>query len=255
MKRMSIVIAALLLIVAACSATPASVSEVPTITPTSIPPTASQTVAATVEPADTPKPISPFLSFPSANCCKARTVEAGEYELPTWKGIPLTVEVGEGWGVLNEEAARLFLLAGKGRNEFNDPSQVLVLIAIPNGDPQDVLASVQNAPELTSVGEITETTITGFSGWQFGAVAKPNPGNEGRPEDGIPPGSQTLPSVGRYFTPGFLWTTWTAEPHMQFIAVAAGEYVLLFVIESPPAEFEAFAGEANKLLETLTLRK
>jgi hypothetical protein len=255
MKRMSIVIAALLLILAACSATLSSVSEVPTITPTSIPPTASQTVAPTVEPADTPKPISPFLSFPRANCCKARTVEAGEYELPAWMGIPLTFEVGEGWGVLNEEAARLFLLAGKGRNEFNDPSQVLVFIAIPNGDPQDVLTSIQNAPELTSVGEITETTIAGFSGWQFDAVAKPNPGNEGRPEDGIPPGSQTLPSVGRYFTPGFLWTTWTAEPRMRFITLNAGEQVLLFVFGSPLAEFEAFTSESNKVLETLTFRK
>jgi hypothetical protein len=253
MKIMKIFYVALLLITSACGTTPASINEFPTILPTAIPVTS--TPESITEPTNTTEPISSYLFFPRANCCKARTVEAGKYELPSWMEIPLTVEVDEGWGVLNEEAARLFLLAGKGRNEFNDPSQVMVFIAIPNGDPQDVLTSIQNAPELMSVGEITETTIAGFSGWQFDAVAKPNPGNEGKPEDGIPPGSQTLPSVGRYFTPGFLWTTWTAEPHMRFIALNAGEQVLLFVIESPPAKFEAFTSKSHGVLETLMLRK
>jgi hypothetical protein len=163
------------------------------------------------------------------------------------------MDVEEGWGVLNEERARLFLLAGQGRNEFNDPSQVLVFIAIPDEDPQVVLTPIRNSPQLTSVTEITETTIAGLSGWQFEALARPNPENEGSRQDGIPPGSQYLPEIGKYFTPGFLWTTWTAEPRMQFIALDAGGYILLAQIESPPAEFEAFADEAKQLLQTLEL--
>jgi hypothetical protein len=169
--------------------------------------------------------------------------------------LPLTVDVGEGWGVLNEEAARLFLLAGKGRNEFNDPSQVLVFIAIPDGDPQDVLTSIRGAPQLTPLSEITGTTIAGLPGWQFDASAKPNPEYKGDQEADIPAGVQILPVINKYFTPGFLWTTWTPEARLRFIALNVGEHVLLLEIESPPAEFEAFAAEADRVLQTLELRK
>lgn len=182
-------------------------------------------------------------------------IEAGTYELPSWLGIPLSIEVGEGWTVLHEEAARLFLLAGKGRNELNDPSQVLVFIAIPDEDPQDVLTSIRNSPQLAPLGEITEATIKGFAGWQFDATAKPNPGNQGSPAESIPPGVQPLPALSKYFSPGFLWTTWTAEPRLRFLALHAGEHILLLQIESPPAEFETFAGEADKLLQSLTLEE
>lgn len=258
MKKMLTLNLAIMLILAACSNL-APVTDVLTIQPTLTAPTAmaspSQTPAQIVEPTDTPEPAAQFQSFPSANCCKARTVEAGEYELPSWLGIPLTVGVGEGWGVLNEDGARLFLLAGQGRNEFNDPSQVLVFIAIPDGDPQDILTSIRNSPELTPVGEMTEITIAGFSVWQFDASAKPNPGNEGRREESIPPGSQSLPAISKYFAPGFLWTTWTAEPRLRFITLSVGDHVLLLEIESPPAELEVFASEAEQVLQTLQLRR
>jgi hypothetical protein len=241
----------LALVLTACGTAPVSPASSPTTIPTSIPPT--NTLTPTLVPTETPQPDSPFLSFPAANCCKARTVEAGEYELPAWLVVPLTVDVEAGWGVLNEKAARLFLLAGPGRNEFNDPSQVLVFIVIPDADPQAVLTPIQTSPQLTSVSEITETTIAGFSGWQFDATAKPNPENEGSRQEGIPPGSQYLTAIGKYFTPGFLWTTWTAEPRMRFLALDAGGHVLLAQIESPPAEYEAFASEAEQLLRTLEL--
>jgi hypothetical protein len=243
------------LIVVACNTVPASVTAVPTTMPTSIPPTNPPTnpPTPTSEPTNTSLPESQFQSFPGVSCCRGQAVDPGAYKAPAWLDIPLTMEVGDGWRVLNEQAARLFLLAGKGRNEFNDPSQVLVFITIPDEDTQVVLASIRNSPELTLVSEITETTIAGFSGWQFDASAKPNPGNEGSLENSIPPGSQSLPAVAKYFAPGFLWTTWTAEPRMRFLALNTGEQVLLLVIESPPEEFEAFAGESNQVLQTLEL--
>src|SRR5687768_17012048 len=241
MKR-SLLSVALLLVLSACSgATPASATPVPTTMPTStsIPPT--NTPAPTSEPTATPMPVSQFQAFPRVGCCRGKTIEPGEYELPSWLGIPLTLEVGEGWRVMNEKAALLFLLAGQGRNSFGDPSQVLVFIAVPDGDPQAILTSIKNSPELTPADGIREITIAGFSGLQLDASAKPNPGNEGSREEGIPPGSQILPAVGRYFTPGFLWTTWTAELRMRFIVLNVDEQVLLLEIESPPAEFEDFA--------------
>lgn len=203
MTRIVIANLAFVLMIVSCQGTPVAVTAVPTTTPTSISPAASQTPASTAEPTSTSELDSPVLSLPAANCCKARTVEAAEYELPAWLGLPLTIELVEGWEVLNKERARLFLLAGGGRNGFNDPSQVLVLIVIPDEDPQAILTSIQDSPDLTSVGEITETMIAGLSGWHFDAAAKPNPENEGSREESIPPGAQPLPAIGKYFAPGF----------------------------------------------------
>jgi hypothetical protein len=213
------------------------------------------TPAPTSESTNTSVPVSQFQSFPKVGCCRGKTIEQGEYELPSWLGIPLTLEVGDGWRVLNEKAALLFLLAGQGRNSLGDPSQVLVFIAVPDEDPQELLTSIKNSPELTFAGEISEVSIAGFAGLQVDASAKPNPGNEGNRGDGISPGSQFLPAVNKYFTEGFLWTTWTAEPRLRFMVLNVGEHVLLIEIESPPAEFEAFSSEADKVLQTLKLRR
>jgi hypothetical protein len=256
MRNYSLLILSILavLLLAACdSATSAAMTEVPTMLPTSL--SSTDTPTPTAAPTHTPVSNSQFQSFPRANCCRRKTIEAGEYELPSWLVVPLTVNVGEGWSVMNEEAARLFLLAGKERNEFNDPSQVLVFMNASNADPQTVLTSIKDSSELTSQSEITETTIAGFSGWQFDATAKPNPANKGNLADSIPAGAQNLPAINKYFTPGFLWTTWTAEPRLRFVALNVGEEVLLLEIESPPTEFEAFASEAEQVLQTLTLRR
>ncbi len=254
MKKLIILIIGLMLILLACrSAASGTVFPMPTTMLPSIEPTNLPTLAS--EPTNSSTQASQLKSFPGANCCKARAVEAGDYDLPAWMDLPLTMDVGEGWSVLNEEKARLFLLAGKGRNEYNDPSQVLVFIVISDGDPHDTLNSIKNSPELTPKSELIEATIAGFSGWQFDATAKPNPGYEGDRNADIPPGVQFLPAINQYLTPGFLWTTWTAEPRLRFVALNAGEQMLLLEIESPPAEFDAFAREAEQVLQTLELPK
>jgi len=139
----------------------------------------------------------------------------------------------------------------RGRNSFDDASQVLVFIPVQNEEPQSILTSIKNAPELTPADEMSEITIAGFPGLQLDTSAKPNPGNEGSSGEGIPPGTQFLPVINKYFTEGFIWTTWTAEARLRFIVLNAGEQTLLIEIESPPAEFEAFASEADKVLQTL----
>ena len=253
MKRLITLNSMLMLTLVACSSTvsgtvpPISATMLPSIVPTNMPMPVS-------EPKNPSTQASQFKSFPRANCCKARAVEEGDYDLPAWLDLPLTIDVGEGWSVLNEEKARLFLFAGKGRNEFNDPSQVLVFIVIPDADPQEILNTIRNSPELIP-DDIVETTIARFSGWQFDATAKPNPGYEGDRNADIPPGVQFLPAINQYFTPGFLWTTWTAEPRLRFVVLNAGEQMLLLEIESPPAEFDAFAREAEQVLQTLKLPK
>jgi hypothetical protein len=85
------------------------------------------------------------------------------------------------------------------------------------------------------------------------ATAKPNPSNKGNAANSIPAGAQNLPAINKYFAPGFLWTTWTAEPRLRFVALNVDGQTLLIEIESPPAEFEAFAAEAERVLQTLKL--
>jgi hypothetical protein len=243
----------IVLMLAACSsAAPAAVTDAPTTAPTLM--LATNTLAPTTESTNTPVPVAQLQPFPKSNCCSGKTIEAGAYELPSWVGIPLTLEVGEGWQVVNEEAARLFML-GKGESIFNDPTQALVFIAIPNGNPQAILASIKNEKGLTPEDEITETTIAGFPGLQLNLSAKPNPGYEGDKGAEIPPGVQFLPSVNKYFTQGFLWTTWTAESRLRFIVLNVDEHTLLIEIDSPPTEFGAFASAADQVLQTLALRR
>jgi hypothetical protein len=230
----------------------------PTATATQAPPTATtvpptQTALPTAEPTATPQAASPFESFPGTQCCNGTPVEPGEYALPSWTGLPLTLEVGDGWQVINEQGARLFML-GKGESMFNDPTQAFVFIAIPDGDPQAVLASIKNDQALTAQGEIIETTIAGFPGLQLDLTAKPNPDYRGNNSAEVPPGVQFLTSVGKYFAEGFLWTTWSAEAQLRFIALEIGEDVLLIQIDSAPAEFEPFATEADNVLQSLKLQ-
>jgi hypothetical protein len=253
MKRTLAPCFAVLLMLAACSSTtPAPATEVSTAIPfTDTPvPTAepTSTPLPTLEPTSTPT--SAFPSFPRANCCDGREVEAGEYALPAWFGMPLSIEIDDGWRVLNEEAARLFML-GKGRSIYNDPTQVLVFMPAPDGDPQAILDSIREEPGLNPQGEIAETTIAGFPGLQLDLKANPNPDYPGNEQAEIPPGVQFLPAVNKYFAEGFMWTTWTAEAQLRFIALQVDEDVLLIEIESPPAEFESFASQADEVLQAL----
>lgn len=226
-------------------------------TPTTAPPTA--TVAPT-EPAPTPtveptaSPEALYRDFPSVDCCRGRTLGAGRYAVPPWLGIPLTVDVGEGWRVLNEERAQLFLL-GRGENAQNNPNQIIAFLNAtvhsPAGSPESVLAGVAGAPELTVVAEPSSITIDGFEGLQMDSVALPNPDYKGSPADDIPPGVQFLPVIEQYFAPGFAWTTSSPEAQVRTIALQVGDQTLVFYMEAPQDEFEQFATDAETILQTL----
>jgi hypothetical protein len=247
MNRRSIFSIMELLVLVACGNLPASMTQEPANSPA-----LSQTPAPTAEPTLTFTVKSSFQSFSQSRCCDGSPVESGEYELPSWMDIPLTLKVGEDWRQINEGAARLFML-GKGRSEFQDPTHALVFITIPDGDPEQILTAIRNSRELIAEGEITPATIAGFSGMQVGVSAKPNPGYEGDRAAEVPPGVQFLPAINKYFTPSFLWTTSSAESRLRFIVLHVGEGLLLIEIDAPPADFEVFAKESNRVLETLKL--
>lgn len=243
-------------IVLAAEPAPSSTPQ-PTTAPTSPPagtpsPTAVPTEAA---PSPTPQPTatpeSSLLTVPAAPCCRGWTLEAGQYALPPWLGIPLAFEVGEGWRVMNEEQARLFLL-GRGDNVGNIPSQVITFMDAGDAAPPDsLIAAAHDISQLAPVGESVSVAIAGFPGRQLDAVARPNPDEKGDPANDIPPGVQPLPFFQRYFAPGFLWTTFTAEARVRTAALSVGERTLLLYMEAPAAEFDQFIADADTILWTL----
>jgi len=239
-------------------ATSAPATAAPTLslrTPTAVPsatepsPSATSGVTATL----TPTPESALPKILSNLCCVGSPLEPGKYRLPAWLQLPLSIEVGEGWRAINEEAALLFSIV-KGRNVLGDASQMMVFLLVPDDRPlEDLLRPIQRADELVPLTEPSPVEIAQLSGLQFEAQVKPNPGYAGDLAEDIPPGVQILPSVNRYFTPGFLWTTATIEARLGLIAVHIGDQPLIIYLEAPPEEYDAFALEAGAVLQTLEL--
>lgn len=232
--------------------TACSPTEIPTI-----PPSTSTSILIEETPTSLPivtvTPGVTHLQFPSVNCCKGSSLDVGTYEIPSWLDIPLSVEIGEGWRVLNEKAALLFLI-GRGRNVQNNPSQMVVFLNISDeSTPETLITSVQRSPELTSNADPVNVNIAGFPGLQLDSITKPNPEYAGNDEEDIPPGVQFLPVFARYFTPGFLWTTSSPEARVRTIVLTVKDQTLLLYLESPQEEFDVFMNEASQLLESLNL--
>ena len=208
----------------------------------------------TAEPTAAPSaaPQSRLLSIPAVNCCRGRTLARGPYAVPPWLGLPLAFEVGEGWRVLNEERARLFLL-GRGENAQSNPSQIITFIDATGAitSPEEFIAAVQTIPQLTPLGGPVSVAIAGFPGWQLDAVAKPNSEEKGDPSADIPPGIQFLPFFQEYFAPGFIWSTSSPEARVRTAALRVGEQTLVLYMEAPAAEFEQFILDADTILWTL----
>jgi hypothetical protein len=214
---------------------------------------AACSAAETDAPASPAPQSAPLLEIPSVPCCRGQALEAGNYAFPDWLEIPLSVEIAAGWKVMNESRARLFLF-GNGENVLKNPSRIIAFSNV-TGErtPEELIASVQAAPELIALSEPARIMLAGFPGLQLDSTAKPNPSYAGKAADDIPPGVQHLPVFSQYFTPGFLWTTSSPEARVRTIILSVRDQSLLLYLEAPPDEFDSFAAEAVPILETLKL--
>lgn len=260
-----IVIVTTIFLLSACTAAeipPAATSQVEQPAPASPtqppatelpPPTAppSQTPLPIEVPTAPPTPAARLLTVPSVTCCRGLPILAGTYKVPDWLELPLSVEIGEGWRVMNEASALLFLI-GRGQNVQNNPSQMIVLLKVSDRrTPRGLIEAVQAAPELVTVSAPVTVTVAGFSGLQLDSMALPNPSYAGSAQDDIPPGVQFLPVFRAFFSPGFAWTTSSPEATVRTLALRVDQRTLLFYLEAPTAEFEQFAADAEALLQTL----
>ena len=189
--------------------------------------------------------------FPSVGCCTGAEVVPGRYAFPAWFDIPLAIDVPSGWRVLNEPGAGLFML-GRGENELGTPNEiVLFLDATDAGTGQQLIDGILNVPQLAG-GEASPLSLADFDGWQGGTNALSNPEFEGDPAADIPAGVQPLPSIERFLTEGFTWTTSTPEAELFLSTVDVVDRRLLIYLEAPPGDMDAFAADAIPMLESLS---
>ena len=221
------------------------------VSPAAIPPT--DTPFPTKVPTESSTPSLTLLTFPLANCCRGRTLEAGKYEMPIWLRLPLSVKVSDGWKVMNEQKALLFLF-GKGQNIQNSPNQLIVFLNVTDKiSSEELIASVQQTPELTVAGEPILVAFAGFSGIQLDSAARPNPSYQGNEHDDIPPGIQFLPVFRQFFAEGFIWTTSSPEARIRTIVLMVKDQTLLLYLEAPPDEFDQFIMDADLIIRSLEL--
>jgi hypothetical protein len=242
-------LSATVVLVACATAAPAS--NPPAATTAA--PTSNPTPSLTETPAPTTAATAEVLAIPPITCCRGYALEPGRYEVPRWLDIPSTIDIPDGWRVLNEPPAKLFLL-GRGRNVQDNPSQMILFLNVTGtGTPESIIDGIRDASELTEAAAPSATTVAGFPGLRVDMAAKPNPGFEGDPASDIPPGVQYLPVIEQYFARGFAWTTSSPEAQVRAVALTVGTQLLLLYLEAPSGELDAFASDAAAILDSLQL--
>ena len=195
-------------------------------------------------------PVAAVPPFSSANCCEGNEVDAGEYRTPGWFDIPLTMTIGGGWRVVNEQQAQVFALV-QGENELGDASRWLYFMVAPDLAPLDVANQLVAMPGFTVDRAAFAVTIGRMTGLRLEAAAQPNPDFAGNADAGIPAGTQELPVLEQFVTPGFQMTTATPEARLRFDLFEATGATIVVMAEAPPGEFDAFATAVGSILTTL----
>jgi hypothetical protein len=192
-------------------------------------------------------------NFPSVTCCRGRTVQAGPYRLPAWLDLPLSVDVGDGWRVMNEEQAKLFTLA-RGQNSLNNPSELIVFMnASSTNSVESLMTQFLEEPNIVPLSDPTVADLAGYAGWQQDFAVLSNPDYLGNGRDDIPAGVQFIHVVEQFFAPGFSWTSSSPEAQLWLVVVNVGDTLLFVYLEAPPDQFATFAADASQILQTLEL--
>jgi hypothetical protein len=194
-----------------------------------------------------------LLEFPRGECCQGRPMVPGVYKLPRWFNPPMSVEIAEeGWRAVTENSIEtVFML--RGSSDVSEATQVFALFEV---EPDQTLEQFQqdlvSTSEIALLSEPQATSIAGFNAWQLDAQALPNPDEPGDPQADIPPFTQELKVFEEYFTTTFYyWTTFTPEARIRVYTLNNGHQDLVFYLESPAAEFDAFAADVDAILQTL----
>lgn len=221
-------LATVVVLLAACGASPAASPSAPS--PTATPPS-QPTATQTSSPVPTATGAAPS-EFPTGLCCKGKDLEAGAYRIPGRLQLDVSVEIPAGWRVIREDAASVLALV-RGTNALGDASEYLAVFALDDGDASAFQQSVLEMVGFEVVSGPADVRIAEFDGWQVNLAAMPNPDNAGAPDSGIPPGTQVVPAIQDTFTEGFAWTTATPEARVTIVTLQIDGRVGVFYLEAP----------------------
>jgi hypothetical protein len=194
-------------------------------------------------------------NFPAAGCYKGNNISSGLYRFPDWQGLPLLIEVGSGWRVMNEEFAQLFTLARGSNSQGNRSELVMFSNVSGEGSAKEIMAQLREEPNITPLGEPTITNLADFTGLQQDFSVLPNPDFAGVPCDNIPAGVQYLDVIQQFFAPGFIWASSSPEAWLRLIVVNVAKVQLFVYLEAPPGNFGAFAADIDQILQTLAVEQ
>jgi hypothetical protein len=252
-KRLPSLYIACSLLLAACGTSTGSqdtAAEPATATDTASPatqtaPAEAETQPAGTDPEDAKTGTEEALPAIDGVCCLGFDLDPGRYAAPAWFEIRFSLEIGEGWSGVAARTEKL-LFIGRGENDVQHADHYVAFFAV--SAPEKVLRALQRMPEVDAE-PVEELTVAGLTALRVDAQASPNPD---QPEQSfIAPGTVQLTALDD-LVPGY-WFSESPEARLRFLLLDVGELDLLVSIEAPPGDFEAFAAEAEALLETLTI--
>lgn len=225
-----------------------------TSTSPSISSSAAASASASASATATPVPTPDGEQVRTGTCCVGFALEPGRYATPYWFDIPLSLEVGTDWRAFRIDK-NLSLSFTRGSNDVGSSTSWMTLFAPETNKVEAFLVDLRATPLLIVGGGAPEPIeVAGYAGEQIDAAAQPNPaqaGNEHRM-----PGTVDIHAMYRLHSLGitdFSWYTESAEARLRFIFVPVGDHTLIFYLEAPPAEFDAYLELVNGVLETVQI--
>lgn len=178
-------------------------------------------------------------------CCLGFELDAGRYASPSWFPIPFSIEVGEGWSGVAQRIEKV-LFIGRGQNAVQHADRYVAFFAV--SSPEKVLRKLQRMAKVEAT-PVEDVTVAGLAARRLEGQAAPNP--EQDEQSFIAAGTVRLSALDD-LVPGY-WYSESPEARLRFLLFQTGDLDLLVSIEAPPGDFDAFAAEADAVLETLSI--
>lgn len=176
-------------------------------------------------------------------------LEPGTYRPHPGFDVQFTVDLGEGWRSIRDDAFGVISLVTGGTNSIGHATHWLSFFpAPPDVTTRDLLDRIDSQPKIMP-GRPSEVTVGGISGTQVDARARPNPSEAG--DDETEPGTVPVGVATDLIVGGF-WSSETVGARFRFIVLDVGEQPLLVYLEAPSEDFNTFVADVEEALGALT---
>jgi hypothetical protein len=201
------------------------------------------TTATTPSGSAEASPSEELLPIISGPCCAGLPLDEGRHETPPWFEAPFTIDVGRRLSGVGAEPERI-LEIGRGTSSSGNLDHYVAFFAV--DDAAKVLRAFRSTPRA-DVGPTEPWAVGELQGSQVGASAEPAQADSA--DDEIAGGAIRIGALDR-LTPAFFYTE-SPRARMRLIGIERGSIDLIVYIESPPRDFEEFAGELDEMLASI----